>query len=284
MRYIGLNINSSKDKAGSILKEVRNCVERIFNDSEIFIFKDSRVESKSVLDKIEMMITLGGDGTIIRTARALCNYDIPILGVNIGNLGFLASVEKNELEKALLEIKENNYNVENRMMLKCEITNRHEKLVYGSLNDIVLSKGALARMVKYQIKVDNNLYTEFSADGVILSTPTGSTAYALSAGGPILYPTLSLIEVTPICPHSPGLRTLVLDSKSVVEILIKDWNESVFLTVDGQESLKLEEGSSITISLSNWRCSLVRLKNYDYFNVLRDKIIWRTREISCEGD
>ncbi|WP_163194724.1 NAD(+)/NADH kinase [Clostridium thermarum] len=284
MRYIGLNINSSKDKTGSILKEVRSCVERIFTDSIIYTFKDSETEGDSVLDKMQMMITLGGDGTIIRTARALCKHNIPILGVNIGNLGFLASVEKEELVRALLQIKENNYNVENRIMLRCEISNKEKSLVYASLNDIVLSKGALARMVKYQIKVDNNLYTEFNADGVIVSTPTGSTAYALSAGGPILYPTLSLIEVTPICPQSPGLRSLVLDSKSTVQVLIQDWNESIFLTVDGQESLKLDKGSVITISLSDWKCSLIRLKNYDYFNVLRDKIIWRTREINCEGD
>ena len=284
MRYIGLNINSSKDKSGIVLQEVKSCVERIFTNSEILLFKDSKVEDESILEKIELMITLGGDGTIIRTARALCNNHIPILGVNIGNLGFLASVEKGELEEALLHIKENNYNIEDRIMLKCEIIDKFKTMTYGSLNDIVLSKGALARMVKYQIRVDNNLYTEFSADGIIVSTPTGSTAYALSAGGPILYPTLSLIEVTPICPHSPGLRSLVLDSKSIVEIHIKDWNESVFLTVDGQESIKLEEGAAIRISLSDWNCRLVRLKDYDYFNVLRDKIIWRTREISCEGD
>lgn len=284
MQYIGLNINSSKDKAGLILKEVKECVEAIFPDTQVFLFKDSEIEDRTILDKLQFMITLGGDGTIIRTARALCDSNVPIFGVNIGNLGFLASVEKKELEKALLEIKENNYNIEDRIMLKCEIANKENTLVYGSLNDIVLSKGALARMVKYQIRVDGNLYTEFSADGVILSTPTGSTAYALSAGGPILYPTLSLIEITPICPHSPGLRSLVLDSKNVVEVIIKDWNESVFLTIDGQESIKLEEGSSIVISLSKWNCRLIRLKDYDYFNVLRDKIIWRTREISCEGD
>lgn len=284
MRYIGLNINSSKDRSGLILREVEDCLRQVFDSSEIIVFKDSRVEESIDLNKIEIMITLGGDGTIIRTARSLCKKNIPIFGVNIGNLGFLASVEKSELVKALQLIKLGEFSIEERMMLTCKVELPSEIIRYESLNDIVLSKGTLARMVEYKIKVDDNLYTEFSADGVIISTPTGSTAYSLSAGGPIIYPTLSLIEITPICPHSPGLRSLVLDSRSKVSIYIKDWNESIFLTVDGQEALKLEENSSITIGLSKWKCKLIRLNNYDYFKVLRDKIIWRTREINCEGE
>ncbi|MDP4087745.1 MAG: NAD(+)/NADH kinase [Bacillota bacterium] len=284
MKFIGLNINSSKDRSGKILKEVKDCISQVFDSSEIVVFKDSLLDNTPDADKIEIMITLGGDGTIIRTARSLCRKGIPIFGVNIGNLGFLASVEKSELMKALMHIKLNEFTIEDRMMLNCEVSGLHDRIMYDSLNDIVLSKGTLARMAKYEIRVDNNLYTEFSADGVIISTPTGSTAYALSAGGPIIYPTLNLIEVTPICPHSPGLRSLILDARSIVTISISDWNDSVFLTVDGQEALKLEEGFSISIGLSTWKCRLIRLKDYDYFRVLRDKIIWRTREINCEGE
>lgn len=284
MKYIGLNINSSKDKNGVILKEVKDCIKSVFKESEIVVFKDSLAEDNIYADNIEIMITLGGDGTIIRTARALCMNNIPIFGVNIGNLGFLASVEKKELLHALKLIEQEEFSVEDRMMISCEVNQLGDKFSYDSLNDIVLSKGTLARMVKYEIRVDNTLYTEFSADGVIISTPTGSTAYALSAGGPIIYPTLSLIEITPICPHSPGLRSLILDSKSKVSIFIKHWNESVFLTVDGQESLRLAEEAEINIGLSSCKCRLIRLNNYDYFKVLRDKIIWRTREINCEGE
>ena len=284
MKYIGLNINSSKDINGTILKDVEVCVRKVFQDSEIIIVQDAQAKDQELLKKIQMMITLGGDGTIIRMGRMLYDYDIPILGVNIGNLGFLASVEKHELEKALVEIKNQNFQVEERMLLSCEITGGDKNLKCTSLNDIVLAKGALARMMKYEIMVDGKLYAEFSADGVIASTPTGSTAYALSAGGPIIYPTLNLIEIVPICPQSPGLRPIILDPKSIIEVRIKDWKESAFLTIDGQEYLKLHADVCIRITESGYKCKLVRLNNYDYFNVLRDKIIWRTREINCKGE
>lgn len=284
MKYIGLNINSSKDINGAILKDVGDSIKKVFEDSEILVVQDAEGKDRNLLNKIQLMITLGGDGTIIRMGRILYNYDIPIFGVNIGNLGFLASVEKHELEKALLEIKNQNFQVEERMLLSCEVIGDDKSLRCTSLNDIVLAKGALARMMKYEIKVDGKLYAEFSADGVIASTPTGSTAYALSAGGPIIYPTLNLIEIVPICPQSPGLRPIILDSKSTIEVRIVDWKESAFLTIDGQEYLKLHENVCIRITQSGYKCKLVRLNNYDYFKVLRDKIIWRTREINCKGE
>lgn len=149
MKYIGLNINSSKDIDGRILNEVKDTIASIFDDSEIYIFKDSNVEDSNTISKIEIMVTLGGDGTIIRTARALYKQGIPILGVNIGNLGFLASIEKKELVNALIQIKEGHYFVEDRMMLNCTVEQKGEILSYESLNDIVISKGTLARMVKY---------------------------------------------------------------------------------------------------------------------------------------
>lgn len=284
MKYIGLNINSSKDIGGNILKDVEDCISKVFQDSEILVVQDAQGKDKDLLNKIDMMITLGGDGTIIRMGRMLYNHDIPIFGVNIGNLGFLASVEKHELEKALIEIKNQNFQVEERMLLNCEVIGGDKNLKCTSLNDIVLAKGALSRMMKYEIKVDGKLYAEFSADGVIASTPTGSTAYALSAGGPIIYPTLNLIEIVPICPQSPGLRPIILDPKSIIEVRIKDWKESAFLTIDGQEYIKLHENVCIRITQSGYKCKLVRLNDYDYFNVLRDKIIWRTREINCKGE
>lgn len=276
MKYIGLNINSSKDIDGIILKEVEDCIAKVFQHSEILVVQDAQGMNKDLLNKIEMMITLGGDGTIIRMGRILYNYNTPIFGVNIGNLGFLASVEKDELERALIEIKHRNFKVEERMLLNCEVIDGDRTLICPSLNDIVLAKGALSRMMKYEIKVDDKLFAEFSADGVIVSTPTGSTAYALSSGGPIIYPTLNLIEIAPICPQSPGLRPIILDPKSIIEVRIKDWRERAFLTIDGQEYLEVHENVCIKITQSDYKCKLVRLNDYDYFSVLRDKIIWRT--------
>ena len=282
MKAIAINLNSTKDKSGEILNYIRKTTLNYFPQAVVQVFTDSQGLENAQSEKLDMVIALGGDGTILRTARALSKFETPILGVNIGNLGFLAGVERGAFEDAMKNISLGHYTIEDRMMLKCLLKGNTKQLDYISLNDIVISKGTLSRIVKFTITVDNNFYTSFTADGVIISTPTGSTAYALSAGGPIIYPTLSLIEITPICPHSPGLRTLVLDSKSKVCIGIKKESESVFLTVDGQEALQLVDIDEVAVSLSKQTCKLIRLDDYNYFNVLRKKIIWRTRE--CEGD
>lgn len=282
MKNIGINVNSTKDANGSILSSIKEIVKKHMPDSNIKSYKDSIGLDEENTKELDIVIVLGGDGTILRTARILAKYEIPIIGVNIGHLGFLAGVECSEFEWAVQRLKEGAFTLEERMMLKCTLKNSKGIFVYNSLNDIVISKGALSRIVRYDITVDNNFYNCFSADGVIISTPTGSTAYSYSAGGPIIYPNLSVIEITPICPHSTGIRTLVLDSKSEVGIKIKQTNESIFLTVDGQESIQLDNFYSLTIGLSEWKCKIVRLGNYNYFDVLREKIIWRTRE--CEGD
>jgi NAD+ kinase len=282
MKNIGINVNSTKDIDGSILAQIKDTIIKHMPDSNIKLYKDSLGLDDDSTKELDIVIALGGDGTILRTARILAKYEIPIIGVNIGHLGFLAGVECSEFEWAVQRLKEGAFTLEERMMLKCTLKNSRGTFVYNSLNDIVISKGTLSRIVRYDITVDDNFYTCFSADGVIISTPTGSTAYSYSAGGPIIYPNLSVIEITPICPHTTGIRTLVLDSKCEVGIKIKQTNESIFLTVDGQESIELKDFCSLTIEVSEWKCKIVRLENYNYFNVLREKIIWRTRE--CEGD
>ncbi|MDT8716573.1 NAD(+)/NADH kinase [Clostridium sp. 19966] len=285
MREIGLNINSSKENSTYILADVCNVIKDTFgNEANIHIFEDGEIEEYVQKNDLEIMIVLGGDGTIIRAARALCKYSIPILGINIGNLGFLASVETGDIKKAFEYIKENKYNVEERMMISCSINHEGQLKEFFVLNDVVVSKGALSRMIKYKISVDNNLYADFSADGIIISTPTGSTAYGLSAGGPIIHPSLNLIEIIPICPHVAGMRPLIIDCNSEVIIETKGWKESIFMTIDGQESLKLQEDSLIGAKMAPFKCKLIRLQDYDYFKVLREKIIWRTREIGCEGE
>lgn len=282
MKSIGINVNTTKDVNGKILEQIKGIVQKYIPEAKIRLYRDSLGLDADSTKELDIVIALGGDGTILRTARILAKYEIPIIGVNIGHLGFLAGVECSEFEWAIQRLKEGSFTFEERMMLKCVLTNKKGTFVYNSLNDIVISKGTLSRIVKYDITVDNNFYTCFSADGVIISTPTGSTAYSYSAGGPIIYPNLSVIEITPICPHSSGIRTLVVNSESEVGIKIKQINESIFLTVDGQESIQLDDFDGLTIGLSEWKCKIVRLENYNYFDVLREKIIWRTRE--CEGD
>ncbi|HEY8892468.1 MAG TPA: NAD(+)/NADH kinase [Clostridium sp.] len=282
MKSIGININTTKDKDGKISEYVKNIVNKYIDDKNIFIFKDAIGLQNIKYDHLDIIIALGGDGTILRTSRNLNNPNIPILGVNIGNLGFLSSVEMLEFESAMKRFIEDDYYVEDRIMLNCNLPNRGESENYTALNDIVVSKGTLARVVKYVIYINNKFYINYTGDGLIISTPTGSTAYSLSAGGPIIYPNLDVIALTPICPLSLSLRTIVLDCKSEIAISIKCEHESIFLTLDGQRVIELNNFEKIVVSVSNIKCRLVKFNDYNYFDILRKKIISRT--IDCEGE
>jgi NAD+ kinase len=281
MKNIGININTTKDRDGKIIKYIQDTITENMGETNIFIFKDSIGLENAKHKDLDIIIALGGDGTILRTSRNLNNASIPILGVNIGNLGFLSSVELLEFGNAIKNISEGNYYVEDRMMLNCTLPYRGGNEEYTALNEIVVSKGTLARIVKYEIYIDNKFYTAFTGDGLIIATPTGSTAYSLSAGGPIIYPNLDVIAVTPICPLSLSMRTIVLDCKSEISISIKGEHESIFLTLDGQRAIKLNNYEKMVVSVSNKKCRLVKLNDYNYFDILRKKIISRTTD--CEG-
>jgi NAD+ kinase len=282
MKRIGININTTKDKDGKTIRYVKDIVSKYIDDTNIFIFKDAIGLENVKYNDLDIIIALGGDGTILRTSRILNNSNIPILGVNIGNLGFLSSVELLEFENAMEKFIKDDYYIEDRMMLDCTLPYRDEFAVYTALNDIVVSKGTLARIVKYELHIDNKFYTDFTGDGLIISSPTGSTAYSLSAGGPIIYPNLDVIAVTPICPLSLSMRTIVIGGKSEISISIKSEHESIFLTLDGQRAIKLNNYEKILVNVSNKKCRLIKFNDYDYFNILRKKII--SRATDCEGE
>ncbi|MDP4144808.1 MAG: NAD(+)/NADH kinase [Bacillota bacterium] len=282
MVHIGVNINSSKDKDGKVFEKIKTILYEKYEDIKLTVFNDSFGLDKLESKDLDMVITLGGDGTILSTARQLAGYQVPILGVNLGNLGFLSSIEPSELSYAIDAIIKGDYYVEDRLMLKCTIVSGDSNKEYNFLNDIVLSKGTLARIVKYNVNIDKHFYTDFNGDGIIISTPTGSTAYSLSAGGPIIYPTLDMLSITPICPHSLGMRTIVIGANSEVEVNIKSTDQNVFLTVDGQESIQITKQDKVIVNEYPYKCKLIKLNNYSYFDVLRKKIVQRTKE--CEGD
>lgn len=282
MKIIGVNINKDKDCDGKI----RNYIDSIFKerDEEIKVqFYDSLVDfEKAFKDVPDIFIVLGGDGTILNAARKLASSEIPIFGINIGHLGFLTCIEICELKKSLDKIIYGKYYIEDRMMLKCTYIQNKILKVFYSLNEIVLSTGILGRIFKYRIKVNKSFYMDFKADGVIISTPTGSTAYNLSAGGPIIYPNLDLISVTPICPQGINMKTSVFDGKSNIIVSNIKKNESVMISVDGQKPMEICDVDSIEVNRLEYKCKLLRLNDYNYFDVLRKKIILRTTE--CEGD
>ncbi len=281
MKKIGVNINSSKDENEKILTYVCKIIEETFPKAQIFIYKDGKDLESKRCSELDVLIVLGGDGTILRTARNSYKHEIPILGVNIGHLGFLSSVELSHFKAAMENLREKNFKVVDRMMIKCNVNNEKTQ-DFAALNDIVLTKSTSSRMVTYDIYVDDSFYITYKADGLIISTPTGSTAYSLSAGGPLVYPTLNLISLTPICPISFGAKTMILDGRNAIKIKLNHEKENVFLACDGDIMLELNKYDEIEIEALDKKCKIVEFDDYDYFKILRNKIISRSRD--CEGD
>lgn len=273
MNNIGININTSKDKNQKVLKSIIETIRRNKEDIDITLFKDSEGINSQTVSKLDMMIVLGGDGTILRTSRKMEDKKIPILGINIGHLGFLTNVTTNDFSQIIRQIFEGDFSIEERMRIKCKINNN--EIDYTALNDVVLARGILSRIINFSVYIDENYYSDFVSDGIIISTPTGSTAYNLSAGGPIIHSKLDVITVTPICPHSINMKSIVLDSKSTIKIKPHITEEELYLTLDGQEAIELKKGDEITISISKSKCKFIKLQQDDYFKLLREKIIYR---------
>lgn len=280
MKNIGINVNSSKDNDNIIVNHVLKMLKEAFPDSTFHIFKDGEGLEDSKDKNLDVLVALGGDGTILRTARKIYNLKTPILGVNIGHLGFLASVEMADLNEAIEKLKAKKFKICDRMMLNVTIPKMDGDNNHVALNDVVITKGTLSRMLTFDLYVDDSFYIKYKADGIIFSTPTGSTAYSLSAGGPIIYPTLNLINITPICPNSNGVKTMILDEHNKITLKINSNGDNVFLSCDGQLELKTNEFDEMIIEAKKEKCRLIEFNDYDYFKILRKKII--ARSMDCE--
>lgn len=231
-------------------------------------------EIKELTEDCEFLVVLGGDGTILRTASLIQPKVIPILGINLGRLGFLTSVEKQNIDEYLEKsLNRNNYIIEERIMLDVEILN-DGKIIYKdiALNDVVFSRNYLEGMLGFLIKVSEVDVDEFFADGYIISTPTGSTAYSLSAGGPILTPEMDVMLLTPICPHTLYARPIVVNASEEIEAILTSVGRKSIVTVDGQRHYKLNNKSSVKINRSKIITKTIRFKDRVFFKVLGDKI------------
>ncbi len=233
------------------------------------------VKAEDLAEGVDLMLVLGGDGTMIATARMLGDKEVPVIGVNYGGLGYLAEFPIKELFPALEAILNGHYQVEPRVMLAAELR-RGEELVTKTrvLNDVVMNKSALARIIEIEAYLNDQFVNSFRADGLIVSTPTGSTAYNLSAGGPVIYPSMNAIVITPICPFTLSNRPIVVPDNSFIEVRLKTRNEEVALTLDGQVGCPLQAGDRIIIRKSKTTFNLVQPANKNYFDVLRDKLRW----------
>jgi NAD+ kinase len=226
----------------------------------------------------DLMVVLGGDGTLIHAARLLKGRPTPILGVNLGSLGFMTEVPQNETFPMLELALSGKAKIASRMKLRCRLY-RDEKLLIEDevLNDVVATKGALARIADFETWMDGDLVALFKADGIICSTPTGSTAYTLSAGGPIVHPSIDCVIVTPICPHALTQKPIVVPGDQTIRIILKAHVEDVFLTIDGQVGHALMVGDRIEVERSPNRVHLIRNPALDYFGILRQKLHWGER-------
>jgi NAD+ kinase len=226
----------------------------------------------------DLVVVLGGDGTLISVARLVGNREVPILGVNLGSLGFLTEITLDELYPALESCLSGDYRVSERMMLRVTIERNGEAIqTHRVLNDVVINKGALARIVDLETTVSGSYLTTFKADGLIISTPTGSTGYSLAAGGPIIHPALECLVVTPICPHTLTNRPIVVDAGATVTVTLKSAHEDVFITLDGQVGMELKAGDQVRVQRAEHRTRLVMSQSKDYFEVLRTKLKWGER-------
>lgn len=226
--------------------------------------------------QVDALITLGGDGTLLRGARFLAGYSVPILGINLGRLGFLTSCSGEEFELGVRRFAAGDFMSEARMALAAGTLDRHgvRRCDWLSLNDVVLHKGGFARVVKFTVFVDDEPIGSYSADGLVLSTPTGSTGYSLSAGGPIVVPTVDSIVLTPVSPHTLAMRPLVLPPQSVVKVQAEDGPAELLVTIDGQVGTTFTAGETLVVQRADSPVRIVRFPGTTFFSRMRRKLGW----------
>jgi NAD+ kinase len=229
-------------------------------------------------NRVDLVIVLGGDGTLLATARVLNRKPIPILAVNLGGLGFLTVITREELYPTLERVLAGDVRSEKRVQLEAEVLRADEIMAsFLALNDVVLNKGAIARVLDFDVTVDEQFVSTYKADGLIVSTPTGSTAYSLAAGGPVIVPSVQAMIVTPICAHMLSNRPIVLPDSALIEITVKSQRESIYLTVDGQVGLTLRSEDIVRVKKGSSHVELIQPPQRSYFEILRQKLKWGER-------
>ncbi len=233
------------------------------------------IPKTQLAQKADVLLVLGGDGTILNAARLAAERSIPILGVNMGGLGFLTEVRLDDLYPSLERVFANDFTLDERLMLATHVHRHGETVARGIvLNDVVISKGTLARMIELHIAIDGQFVTNLRGDGLIIGTPTGSTAYSLSAGGPIMNPALQALILTPICPHTLTHRPLIVPGNVVIEVTLTSKDEGSMATLDGQVGVSITQGDTAVIQTSDYRTQLIRFPESHYYEVLREKLKW----------
>ena len=251
--------------------------EKILSDNRFRKFNQPIIDSVEKISEMDFMLVLGGDGTFLSCARAIEHRSTPILGIHLGDLGFLAKVTLENMFQRLDQVASGEYLIEKRSMVKAIVEKNDSSLIQYGLNDFVVSNGESHRMLIAEVYVDENRVSEYKADGLIIATPTGSTAYSLSAGGPIISPDVDSFVITPISAHTLNSRPLVVSDKSKVKIKFSSYNQDITLITDGQLHKTLDPDDIVIITNSDFEIGLVDFKDNDYFQTLRTKMGWGTR-------
>ncbi|OEH85673.1 NAD(+) kinase [Desulfuribacillus stibiiarsenatis] len=280
MKRIGIIVNKSKPKAWIIARQIIRSLEhrnvKIVID-EFVAEQLGRSELGIPLFQIpkeaDIIFALGGDGTLLGIARDFAPHNIPILGINVGNMGFLSESEPENLELAIDKVLSGQYYIEQRMMLEAQVV-RNDAVIkqFIALNDVGIAKGAFSRMIEVIMFLEDKFLRSFKGDGLIIASPTGSTAYSLSAGGPIVTPDIDLILLTPICPHSLNVRPMVISGHSTIRTKLDATHDDLGLTIDGQLGFKLEIEDVITVKKSEYKTNLIRWHEHNFFEVVRRKL------------
>ena len=281
MFTIGVFPNTNKANADLVLKRIVDFyktkkVKLLLPQKAANELGYAYLGTENLLDeKIDIGLTIGGDGTLLNACRKVADRDIPVCGINIGRLGFLADIELTELESKLDKILNNDYRIEERLMIAA-IIKRDSAMTYvgSAINDIVVTKGGFARMLTLGLSIDDYLIANYQADGLIVSTSTGSTGYSLSAGGPIINPSLKLLLVTPICPHTLNARPMIISQDEVVRINIAASHTDIVLTFDGQDSYHLLPGDEVIVKKSPLIAQIIKFEDKNYYHTMRTKL-WK---------
>ncbi|HUH41654.1 MAG TPA: NAD(+)/NADH kinase [Sulfurimonas sp.] len=263
-------LKSSYEKLESIFKSYD--IEVLIEDKSAKMIGASGSSFKKICTECDVLISFGGDGTLISTVRRSFDYDIPILGIHAGSLGFLADLSLDELDSFVEKITQNRYRIDERSVLEATVIKNEKETKMYAFNDVVLTRTRVSNMIHIETLINSRAFNTYYGDGVVVSTPTGSTAYNLSAGGPVLFPMSNVFALTPICPHSLTQRPVVLPGK--FEIEMKTSEERALIIIDGQDVHELELGESVHMKLATKTVKLMHKEEYNYFDVLKEKLRW----------
>jgi len=280
IKRIGLIGNADKDSCAEVLAKAARLIRAA--GRQVFVAADGPApratvctDAAALARQVDLLLVFGGDGTMLRVAREIAGSRTPMLGINIGGLGFLTAVPSTQLAEALRRVWRGEFKFESRALIQAETRRGGARLQQRALNDIVISRGLAPRLIELHVSVDGVPLTRYRCDGLVVSSPTGSTAYSLAAGGAVVFPTADVFELTPICPHTLSNRSLILPLTSTISVKVITPKPATILSADGQLVTELSAGDEITIRRSRQTARLMHLKGSSFFETLRVKLHWR---------